>query len=321
MNTHAQVNPGLRYVQGMNEIAGTLLYVLAHDADPAWAAHAEADCFFLFTNLMAQLLDLFQAGLDQADSGIEGTIQELVDLLARHDPQLHAHFARLGLDARFFALRWITTLFSRELLLADTIRVWDSLLADAHLGDFVLFFCLAMIEEQRDTLLGLGFGDCLSLLQNYPPTSDIQCLLRRAEALRQLDARVRRGEEQGAAMGGGGPLSPTKLRGVLAKVASTIEDLELDAVAASLSTEGRRAGAQLRSSFVNMTRRLVENLSVLDSDGAGDGVGAKALPAPPVAAAAGEEQEQEGEDDDDGEKEEEEVEMVAADERAVPAAT
>ena len=310
----------------MNEILGTIYYVLAHD-DPARAAHAEADTFFLFNNLMAQLRDLFQAGLDQADSGIEGKIEQLVHLLARHDPQLHAHFGRLNLDARFFALRWITTLFSRELLLADTIRVWDSLLADAALGDFVLFFCLAMLEEQRDTLLGLGFGECLSLLQNYPATADVQSLLRRAEALRQHDARVRRGEQQHntASRADGGTLSPTRLRGVLAKVASTIEDLELDAVAASLSTEGRRAGAQLRSSFAIFTRRLVENLSVLDSEGAepggggggGGGGGAKALPALPAAAAAaaGEEQEEEHEED------EEELEMVAADKGAVPTAT
>lgn len=315
---YAKVNHGVRYVQGMNELVGALFFVLANDSDAVWAAHAEPDCFFCFTSLMAELRDLYQQGLDEADSGIEGKIGELVDLLARHDPALHKHFAAIGLDARFFALRWITTLFARELLLADTIRVWDSLLADASRSDFVLFFCLAMLEEQRDALLAGSFSFCLKLLQNYPGSTDVQALLYRTEALRQHDARERqqRQQEQEAAA----PLSPgSRLRGVLARVASTIEEMEvpaaLDSVAVSLSAESRRAGAQLRSSLVSMTRKLVDNLTILDDANDGGGSGddggisgsadkgrsAHTRAAPPAAA-----HEDASDDGDSGEEEEEE---------------
>lgn len=253
----------------MNELMGTIFFVLAAaDPDPAWSAHAEADAFFCFTNLMSQLRDLFQAGLDAADSGIEGKIGEVATLLARHDPQLHAHMNAIGLNPHFFVLRWLTTLFSRELLLPDTVRVWDSMLAEspASLFQFVAYFAVSMILEQREALLAHDFGPCLWLLQNYPTTADMQALLQRAEALRQSDA--------GAGGGGGGSL-PSKLRRVLAQAAVTVEDMKVSAAALnSLSAESRRAGAQIRSSFMSLTKMLVENLTVLD-DSVGQGKGSK----------------------------------------------
>lgn len=45
-------------VSGMNEVVGTLYYVLASDADATWAAHAEADAFFCFTHLYGPCLTL-----------------------------------------------------------------------------------------------------------------------------------------------------------------------------------------------------------------------------------------------------------------------
>ena len=47
---YAKLNPGVRYVQGMNEIAGTLLSVFSSDLDENWAPHAESDSFFCFSN-------------------------------------------------------------------------------------------------------------------------------------------------------------------------------------------------------------------------------------------------------------------------------
>lgn len=36
----------------MNEIVGTLYFVLAHDSNEDWANEAEADTYFLFNSLM-----------------------------------------------------------------------------------------------------------------------------------------------------------------------------------------------------------------------------------------------------------------------------
>ena len=44
----------VRYVQGMNEIVGTLYFVLAHDSNEDWAKEAEADTYFLFNSIMVR---------------------------------------------------------------------------------------------------------------------------------------------------------------------------------------------------------------------------------------------------------------------------
>ncbi len=91
---YAKLNPGQRYVQGMNEIVGPIYYVLATDPREEWrgelrimeacqsylkshvlAAHAEADCFFCFTNLMSDIRDFFIKTLDQAETGVNTIMQ------------------------------------------------------------------------------------------------------------------------------------------------------------------------------------------------------------------------------------------------------
>jgi len=49
-----------------------MYYVFASDNNyPEWTDHAEADTFFCFTSLMAELRDLFNPQLDETDEGIE----------------------------------------------------------------------------------------------------------------------------------------------------------------------------------------------------------------------------------------------------------
>ena len=50
----------VRYVQGMNEIVGTLYFVLAHDSNEDWAKEAEADTYFLFNSIMVSSYAAFR---------------------------------------------------------------------------------------------------------------------------------------------------------------------------------------------------------------------------------------------------------------------
>lgn len=49
---YAKLNPGISYVQGMNELLAPLYFVLANDEDEDHRAHSEADCFYCFTAMM-----------------------------------------------------------------------------------------------------------------------------------------------------------------------------------------------------------------------------------------------------------------------------
>ena len=55
----AKLNPGLRYVQGMNELLAPLYYHFRLDPDRDNSAHAEADAFFCFMDIISEFRDNF----------------------------------------------------------------------------------------------------------------------------------------------------------------------------------------------------------------------------------------------------------------------
>lgn len=155
----------------MNEIVGTLYYVLANDFNEVWADHAEADTYILFNVIMSEMRDIFVADMDLADTGLGGRIENLQNLLHLHDPQVRGHLVDMGIDASFYAVRWLTTLLSREFLLPDTIRLWDSMFASTHKENFLRYVCVTMVLKIRDQLLVADFATSLQLLQKYPTCS------------------------------------------------------------------------------------------------------------------------------------------------------
>ncbi|KAL5039657.1 hypothetical protein BDV3_002775 [Batrachochytrium dendrobatidis] len=160
---YAKLNPGIGYVQGMNEILGSLYYVIANDPDEESKAHAEADTFFLFTALMSKFRDHFIRHLDNMkqrssilssystasidsltlavnsdsehaqETGIGESMNRLFRLLSWVDPELYSNLVRKKLEPVFFAFRWLSVLFTQEFPLPDVIRIWDTLFADISL--------------------------------------------------------------------------------------------------------------------------------------------------------------------------------------------
>uniref|UniRef100_A0A2P2I233 TBC1 domain family member 13-like n=2 Tax=Hirondellea gigas TaxID=1518452 RepID=A0A2P2I233_9CRUS len=171
---YAKLNPGQGYVQGMNEIIGPIYYVLA--TSPEHAEHAEADCFWLFTALMAEVRDLFIRTLDDSESGIGRLMGRLMDTLAVHDRVTAGKLNQQGIREQYFAFRWLSLLFSQEFALPDVIRVWDSVLSRTDTHAFLVHFATAMIIMQRDTILSGDFAANMKLLQNYPPCDVLQIL-------------------------------------------------------------------------------------------------------------------------------------------------
>uniref|UniRef100_A0A804L7M8 Rab-GAP TBC domain-containing protein n=1 Tax=Musa acuminata subsp. malaccensis TaxID=214687 RepID=A0A804L7M8_MUSAM len=87
----AKLNPGIRYVQGMNEILAPLFYVFRNDPDQNNAVYAEADAFFCFVELLSGFRDNFCQKLDNSVVGIRSTISKLSELLKKHDGELWRH--------------------------------------------------------------------------------------------------------------------------------------------------------------------------------------------------------------------------------------
>ncbi|KAF8941519.1 hypothetical protein BGZ47_007356 [Haplosporangium gracile] len=189
---YAKLNPGVGYVQGMNEILGPLYYLLANDPDEVSRAHAEAESFWLFHLLMAHFRDHFVRSLDRDRvSGIGSTIARMNLRLRHFDEDLWQDLEEKGIAPEYYSFRWLTVLCTQEFEVPDVWRIWDSVLADTG-GiekdyDFLLDFGCAMVSHLRSELLGGDFADNVKLLQNYPPV-DIQPIFHLATVIR--DQRV-----------------------------------------------------------------------------------------------------------------------------------
>ena len=89
---YAQLNKGVRYVQGMNEILAVLYYCFWKFGNEAIVSteYLESDLFFCFSNLMAELKDGFMRDLDKEKSGIDGKCLAFDNVLRLVDPEVHA---------------------------------------------------------------------------------------------------------------------------------------------------------------------------------------------------------------------------------------
>ncbi|CEP17365.1 hypothetical protein [Parasitella parasitica] len=193
---YAKLNPGVGYVQGMNEILAPIYYVFtakAAEEDSESQAYAEADTFFVFTTLMADVRDHFVRSLDQdASTGINATMWRMSQRLAWFDRPLFRELSKKDIKEQYYAFRWITVLCSQEWDLPDVIRLWDSILADRGMQEgieegsfeFLLDFTVAMLICIRQELIKGDFADNMRILQNYP-LDDMQIVLNSAYSIRE----------------------------------------------------------------------------------------------------------------------------------------
>lgn len=139
----SKLHPGTKYVQGMNEIIAPIYYCFAEDSNEVW--HAEVDCFFCFTSLLARLQAWFSPELDQSEEGIILDFKNLDDLLLLLDEPLFEHMKEAGIFSSMYALSWLTTLLARQFSIPDTMRLWDSLFAADNSYSFHLLCCCSIL--------------------------------------------------------------------------------------------------------------------------------------------------------------------------------
>ncbi|WBW73211.1 Rab GAP Tbc13 [Schizosaccharomyces osmophilus] len=178
---YAKLNPGIGYVQGMNELLAPLYYVLATDPSYENRFYCECDSFFLFTEMMVQVRDLYEKTLDHdSGHGIYFLMSKFTDRLRQYDFELWECMKKKEINPAYYSFRWYTCLFTQEFPLPDVIRLWDSIIADQTrarlLGknedgfngafDFAIDFCCAILIELREYLLKYSFADSIKLLQS-----------------------------------------------------------------------------------------------------------------------------------------------------------
>jgi len=183
---YAKLNPGIKYVQGMNEVLGPIYYICAKDLASSDFDGAESDSFHCFKNLMAEIRDNFCKTLDHSDLGVTGTLKKFSNLLSETDYEVWEHLEKQNMNPQFYGFRWITLLLSQEFDLPEVIQLWDCLFSDENRFQFLLYCCCAMISCVRNRILENDFAPNLQLLQTYPAEIEFITIIKKAIELRDI---------------------------------------------------------------------------------------------------------------------------------------
>eukprot|EP00930_Biecheleria_cincta_P066356 TRINITY_DN5246_c0_g1_i1.p1 TRINITY_DN5246_c0_g1~~TRINITY_DN5246_c0_g1_i1.p1 ORF type:complete len:731 (+),score=159.26 TRINITY_DN5246_c0_g1_i1:50-2242(+) len=233
---YARLNPGVRYVQGMNEVAAVILYVMSSDPECA-----EADAFWCFSELMAEIKDGFMQALDNSGEGVYGMVESVTALLNSYDPELARHLQKTELSLFVFILRWCTLLFAQDVTLPDALRLWDSFIADPSRFQFTVHVCVAVLLLKREDLLQSEKSFVLAeVVQSAPRSTDLDELLTKAFAICAFERR-----------GGALPTFPPRRSQVVDDLSEWVEGAAQTAAAAAseAAAVASEVGAEVTKNF------------------------------------------------------------------------
>jgi hypothetical protein len=189
-------HPASGYVQGINDLVTPFWQVflgtyitdpdIESGMDPGQLPKAvldavEADSFWCLT----KLLDGIQDHYIVAQPGIQRQVAALRDLTARIDAGLAKHLEKESVEFIQFSFRWMNCLLMREISVKNTIRMWDTYMAEEQgFSEFHLYVCAAFLVKWSDKLVKMDFQEIMMFLQSLPTREwtekDIELLLSEA---------------------------------------------------------------------------------------------------------------------------------------------
>ncbi|KAK7005774.1 rab-GTPase-TBC domain-containing protein, partial [Favolaschia claudopus] len=194
-------HPASGYVQGINDLATPFFQVFLSayiDSDPEAFDPAtlpprvleavEADAFWC----LSRLLDGIQDNYIFAQPGIQRSVRRMAELVARIDKPLSAHLDAQNVEFMQFAFRWMNCLLMREISVRNTIRMWDTYLAEGPdaFSQFHLYVCSAFLVKWSDKLRQMDFQGIIMFLQSLPTQDwgdhEIEMLLSEAFVLNSI---------------------------------------------------------------------------------------------------------------------------------------
>jgi hypothetical protein len=188
-------HPACGYVQGMNDLLLPFIYVifasrfcpsrrvpqlikltelelqglLSEEAvgGDEWL-QLEADMYWIVSHMLNSLQENYTR--DQA--GAHAMVRHLEALMASVDPGLVRHLEALNITFQQFAFKWMNCLLLRELTVVQSLRLWDTYMAeeDRQLSQLHVYVCAALMTRWSPTFVAEeDYGRLMQLLQS-PPT-------------------------------------------------------------------------------------------------------------------------------------------------------
>jgi len=194
-------HPASGYVQGINDLVTPFFQIFLSayiESDPEQFDPAllpvdiinaiEADSFWC----LSRLLDGIQDNYIASQPGIQRSVRRMAELVARIDAPLYAHLETQNVEFMQFAFRWMNCLLMREISVRNTIRMWDTYLAEGPdaFSQFHLYVCSAFLVKWSEKLRDLDFQGIIMFLQSLPTQGwtdhDVELLLSEAFLLNSV---------------------------------------------------------------------------------------------------------------------------------------
>lgn len=191
---YAKRNPNVSYVQGMNEILAPIYYCffseeenscgnkdqkiipdeidIKKDEEYMYIADVEADTFWAFSNIMDEIKEMFIQDKDNKQGGVFSKLNTFAEILKIVDKDLFNHFKKINLDLQLITFKWVVLLFTQEFMMADILRLWDTILSDNDIYFMIFLICLSILDLKRKALLKSDFAGVISKLQKV---NDLEC--------------------------------------------------------------------------------------------------------------------------------------------------
>ena len=80
------------------------------------------------------------------------------------EPHAHHSIESNQVNHQFYCLRWFMLLLCQEFNMDNSIRLWDTLLADPMRFTFTAFVCCALVSGVRDKIIDGDFACCMEEL-------------------------------------------------------------------------------------------------------------------------------------------------------------
>lgn len=170
--------PKISYVQGMNDIASPILYVMKE----------ESSAYQVFRAVMSRQQEYFIESGDHTKQQLD-TLQAMLQVA---DPLLHDQLGFNQDNAQlFFCYRWLLLLFKREVGFEKSPLILETIYASPT-ASYELFIALALLLTNRVEMMQFGshFDRNLQYFSEKAGQHDVDALLDLADSLHQHFTRT-----------------------------------------------------------------------------------------------------------------------------------
>ena len=164
---YAKLHNDVCYIQGMNDLLAPIYYCFSNDNSPKFKNYLEEDSFIIFEKLMNIIKDIFIRTKDNEPEGINTKFKNINTLLQIVDNELFLHLKKNSVKIEYYAFKWITLFFTQDFEMPDVLRLWDSILCEPDIFEFLDLLVLSPLIIKKKSLMKENMSGILMILQNF----------------------------------------------------------------------------------------------------------------------------------------------------------